>query len=98
MRFANLRAIERGTRRDPMAIALVKAPCRQTALPARMALYPSRATSAALAACRNIAEPDSMEAADSKPVAVGPGQSAVTVTQVPDSSSEKCCGSRRRPP
>lgn len=35
--MATLRATERGTSREPKAIALVNAPCRQTVLPAHMA-------------------------------------------------------------
>lgn len=52
-----------------------------------MARMPSPATAAALAAFRNIADPPFMEAAFSNPVAVGPGQMAVTVTPLPFTSS-----------
>ena len=46
------------------------------------------ATSSAFAAFLNMVEPLSIEAACSNPVAVGPGQKAVTVTPVPFTSSE----------
>ena len=52
-----------------------------------MARSPSFATSSAFFALLNILESLPMEAAASKPVAVGPGQSAVTVTPLPLTSS-----------
>lgn len=61
-----------------------------TGLPCMSARYPKAATSSALATFRFLKSLEfSSEAAASKPVRVGPGHRAVTVTPLPLSSLDK---------